>query len=172
METADTQKDSFITKLPIVVNLVFETAEQGDRRRARSRARWRASVKCRYAAYKRSAKKRGYAFELSLAEFKQLVTSNCFYCGERPSPMHGVDRYDNTQGYITGSNCVTACKWCNTVKSKETYEQFIRRCVMIAQRHPASTTDTSTNDQEPPQSCDNNDDDGVTGPGLHLRRAQ
>src|SRR5271166_1793816 len=64
-----------------------------------------------YYTYARQASKRGHAFELSDALFTLIVTSNCTYCGEKPtlrkSPQgmadeiaNGIDRVDNSIGYI------------------------------------------------------------------------
>ena len=37
-----------------------------------------------FRSYKFSAKRRGYAFELSEERFFGLITANCFYCGIQP----------------------------------------------------------------------------------------
>jgi hypothetical protein len=98
-----------------------------------------------YRNYRRAAKRRGYSFELSFDEFSILISQNCHYCNEPPETLwhdefaskasefysvgdfyyNGVDRVDNTMGYITG-NCVTACSPCNRAKSTMTLEQWLR----------------------------------------------
>lgn len=77
------------------------------------------------------AKNRGYEFKLTLLEFKEITSCNCFYCGKEPNQFkrsklsyykyNGIDRVDNTKGYIR-SNVVAACKECNSLKSGITIE--------------------------------------------------
>ena len=85
-------------------------------------------------SYKYNADKRGYSFELTFEEFKNLVISNCYYCGDKPSnvyyknyynaPYNGIDRIDNSIGYKM-SNVVSCCKTCNISKNNKTYDEFI-----------------------------------------------
>ncbi len=76
-------------------------------------------------------------FALDRDEFRQLVALNCSYCGSAPSftvtincPGHpefrynGIDRVDNTLGYVSG-NCITACLPCNQMKSFRSRDDFI-----------------------------------------------
>lgn len=78
--------------------------------------------------YKKSARERGYPFELTETQFRLLVESDCKYCGShRETQAHsakgtfghyfytGVDRVDNTKGY-TYDNAVPCCKQCNIAK--------------------------------------------------------
>ena len=85
--------------------------------------------------YKRSAKKRGIPFKLSMADFRTIVVKYCHYCGAAPSireytmtkkkiPLNGVDRVNSDLGY-TMSNCVPACKECNMLKSTRTLDEFL-----------------------------------------------
>lgn len=53
---------------------------------------------------------------------------NCEYCGTKEKL--GVDRIDNTKGYIKG-NCVTCCKWCNMMKKNLSVEDFIKHITKI-----------------------------------------
>lgn len=77
------------------------------------------------SAYKAAAKRRGYAWELSDERAYELLTGNCFYCEAPPAisdagtttiPINGIDRIDNTLGYIEG-NVVSCCDKCNWVKN-------------------------------------------------------
>lgn len=80
------------------------------------------------------AKKRGYAFNLTLEDFLKITGSNCSYCGREPYSEwpkskrkdghdkcygyykhNGIDRQDNSIGYVL-DNCVAACKTCNRAK--------------------------------------------------------
>jgi len=64
-----------------------------------------------------------------------IALKNCHYCDTPPSNkaahsrgvtivrVSGVDRIDNTKGYII-DNCVPCCKDCNRAKSDLTMEEF------------------------------------------------
>ena len=123
-----------------------------DMERARQRARYAASaeVRAKYAAsrdrfrrenpagqawlsYRKNAKTRGIAFALPRALFLDLVTDVCFYCGYAPSPINGVDRVDNTRGYVEG-NVVSCCRECNQSKRARTRADFESWAVRIARR--------------------------------------
>lgn len=88
-----------------------------------------------FKAYIRGAEKRGHVFELTKDEFKELVASNCAYCGIPPSTVsspskrgnftyNGVDRVDNNLGYIS-DNVVSCCRWCNSAKGTRNYDEWI-----------------------------------------------
>lgn len=80
------------------------------------------------ARYRNDATKRGYDFDLSKEEFKQLVLDPCFLCGKKETQyvsyrktgsvfrFNGIDRLDNTEGYNV-KNCLPCCKRCNTLKN-------------------------------------------------------
>lgn len=86
--------------------------------------------------YKRGAKKRGYAWELSKEKFREIVKRNCFYCGASPRPCYrstpglngygsfnGIDRIDNNKGYFE-KNTVPCCGTCNKAKYRKTTSEF------------------------------------------------
>jgi hypothetical protein len=86
--------------------------------------------------YKRDAKARGYSFELTIDEARDLMLSNCFYCGLEPQIKsgleskfngsflrNGIDRKDNSKGY-TLENCVSCCFICNKAKWTQSTEEF------------------------------------------------
>ena len=91
-----------------------------------------------FNTYKNQAKLREYSFELSLDNFKQLISDDCFYCGIEPQQKliisnilgdrillyNGIDRMNNTKGYITG-NVVSACGMCNIAKKNFPFDEFI-----------------------------------------------
>lgn len=105
-----------------------------------------------FKIYKNQAEKRGYAFELSIEEFKTITLENCFYCGLKPefispSPAvyqkikdsktqhrsyiyNGIDRINNNYGYIK-NNVVPCCKWCNIGKGTKTVDEFKNHIVKI-----------------------------------------
>lgn len=100
-----------------------------------------------FGSYKRSAKHRGYPFELTKEEFKEIITQPCIYCGEvltqeygKNSPTFastfkytGIDRYDNTKGYVKG-NCVPCCKVCNRIKTNMPIEDMTHKLEQILSR--------------------------------------
>jgi len=83
--------------------------------------------------YKNGAKKRGLVFKLSNDEMYEIVTKDCYYCGQEPSQIiggvhrfyyNGIDRVDNSKGYIK-SNCKPACKTCNIMKRQLSKNDFL-----------------------------------------------
>lgn len=100
-----------------------------------------------YGNYKTSARDRGYTFDLDVNVFHQLTSDTCYYCGREPSQVmgdygtlngsyvfNGIDRIDNTQGYIEG-NVVTACKVCNRAKQAMTHAEFMEWIVDLIQHN-------------------------------------
>jgi hypothetical protein len=93
--------------------------------------------------YKKNANRRKLEFNISESEFLNLVQSNCFYCGKKPTNIsynhfksstekaiehgkfiyNGLDRLDNNIGY-TIDNVVPCCKTCNTAKMQMTQQEF------------------------------------------------
>lgn len=86
-----------------------------------------------YSRTKRTALARGYAFELTKKQVRNLSIQNCHYCGSPPTQRsrgcngdylyNGIDRKDNDKGYVEG-NVVPACKHCNRAKRTMGYETF------------------------------------------------
>lgn len=84
-----------------------------------------SATNTKYNSYKNDALKRSYDFKLTFDCFKKLIKQNCFYCnlepqltrtnGKTPITMNGLDRIDNSKGYIE-SNTVSCCKTCNSSK--------------------------------------------------------
>lgn len=107
-----------------------------------------------YSGYKTNAKSRNLTFELSKDLFKELVSKNCFYCGEEPVESqfsksrnrtdikylhNGVDRLDSSIGY-TINNCVPCCIMCNLMKNKFTFVDFLNKIKQIHAYKQCSTT--------------------------------
>ena len=98
-----------------------------------------------FSDYKCTADKRNYCFELTLKQFKEIISQNCYYCKEIPKQVsknghkkiseetreyssyiyNGIDRKDNTLGYIL-ENCLPCCRICNRAKSDMPYEDFMK----------------------------------------------
>tara|TARA_R110002020_G_scaffold306484_10_gene522443 strand:- start:744 stop:1142 length:399 start_codon:yes stop_codon:yes gene_type:complete len=100
--------------------------------------RCKSSLSHRFHNSKRSAKERGYVFELTKQEYGKITNSNCIYCGEldgnEKKKYVGIDRVNNNDGY-TISNCVPCCKICNSMKSNLTYYQFINHVEKIFKKN-------------------------------------
>jgi hypothetical protein len=90
--------------------------------------------------YKRNAKLRNIPWLLTRDQFRGLILSPCFYCGEtkgnstkttwsakggpnREMTNNGIDRKDNTLGYSL-DNSVSCCKHCNFAKHSFTLDEF------------------------------------------------
>jgi hypothetical protein len=121
---------------------VFTTAGQAARRlktgcrrcfAARSRIMG-AALSFLFSQYRNEARQADRAFELTLEEFRKLVSSNCAYCGLQPQQViktahdvllyNGIDRIDSRKGYVIG-NCNPCCKICNYAKHNKSKEEFL-----------------------------------------------
>jgi len=83
-------------------------------------------------------------FDLTKEQFKELTSSNCYYCGSEPSTVckskskkhpsqyvyNGIDRVDNNKDYIV-NNCVPCCEMCNRMKLDDEQETFLARIKKI-----------------------------------------
>lgn len=88
-----------------------------------------------YKQYKDSARYRKHIFALSKKKFRNITSSNCYYCGQSPSQINrdgnhygdyvhnGIDRLDNNKGYEEG-NCVPCCITCNRAKLDMSIDEF------------------------------------------------
>ena len=62
------------------------------------------------------AKNRGLSWELTRAEYEELRSRPCFYCGgDLPPAGVGLDRKDSNEGYIL-SNVLPCCGPCNALR--------------------------------------------------------
>lgn len=82
-----------------------------------------------YSNNKHSAKTRGIDWALSKEQAFAIYKSPCHYGtgpAHTPPPGHfvGIDRKDNSIGYVPG-NCLPCCRMCNNAKKDQTTEQFL-----------------------------------------------
>ena len=94
-----------------------------------------SNMHSRITMYKRSAKIRGYDYNLTEKQFAEITQKPCYYCGAIPNNKHkqkesngdyiynGIDRVDNNKGY-TIDNVVPCCKTCNSAKGRLTLQEF------------------------------------------------
>jgi len=96
-----------------------------------------ASFNALLNSYTREAQERGYVWKLTIEQFKEITSKNCYYCGLEPKQIshgksrmngnyehNGIDRKNNDIGYIY-ENCVPCCKECNFAKRKMKETDFI-----------------------------------------------
>lgn len=83
----------------------------------------------RYKAYRRSAKRRGIDFKITLAQFKSFAGKPCRYCGADVYPI-SLDRIDNDLGYLI-SNVDSCCYRCNSLKHVFDEKEFLDHVVAI-----------------------------------------
>jgi hypothetical protein len=97
------------------------------------------------SSYKGGAKSKKLEFSLNKAEFRNIISQDCHYCGTEPRLVdwnrfsavrkykpsdlqdiyaNGIDRKDNSIGY-TSENTVPCCPDCNYAKRGKTYEYFL-----------------------------------------------
>jgi hypothetical protein len=118
------------------------------------------AIKQKYSHYKRDAIKNKRLFELTFNEFKNIITSECYYCGSPPRPwspyvnadgntkkrvtksmnreyikytfssITGVDRIDSAGGYTT-NNVVPCCRECNFMKNDYGLSFFLNHIIKI-----------------------------------------
>jgi len=82
--------------------------------------------KRKYDDYKKRAKNKLHLdFLITYDEFKEYISKKCDYCNIDPNPYNGIDRIDNTKGYIK-DNLVTCCTMCNMFKSDITLDNFMK----------------------------------------------
>lgn len=90
-----------------------------------------------YSRQRDNARARNKFWDLTIEEFSSFLFDNCFYCGVGPSNSYpdrakgepplrysGLDRVDNSIGYVTG-NIVSCCSQCNKGKHVMTAEEFL-----------------------------------------------
>lgn len=97
-----------------------------------------------FREYEKAAERRNKEFDLALDTFHTIITQNCLYCGQAPTPILrkklakdsqdfkclGIDRLDSSKGYIEG-NVVPCCPTCNFMKQQLGYEEFISKMQQI-----------------------------------------
>jgi hypothetical protein len=96
-----------------------------------------ASMNALFGNYKATANRKNLIFSLSKEEFLEITSQKCFYCGLEPSNINkskgnngdyiysGIDRLDNTKGYIEG-NVVSCCWKCNKNKNNMNVDDFLK----------------------------------------------
>jgi hypothetical protein len=95
----------------------------------------RLNIESRLREYKRGARTRNLEWSLSDVVALALFQMPCYYCNSHES-LNGIDRLDNTQGYIL-ENCAPCCTTCNFGKRDLSEEEFLEMCLKVtAHRFP------------------------------------
>lgn len=98
---------------------------------------YKYNIEVFYSSYKSDAKRKNRIFSLTLDQFSNLVTQNCFYCNasaqQSEKKLNGIDRVDSLQGYIL-TNCIACCIVCNRMKLNYTKEFFINHVLKICNK--------------------------------------
>jgi hypothetical protein len=101
------------------------------------------------ASYRNGAKARGVGWALTREQVRELMQSDCHYCGAPPSRRrtvkngdgmfiyNGIDRVDNSEGY-TADNVVSCCTTCNFSKGRRSYVEFVQWAARIAAKRGGS----------------------------------
>jgi hypothetical protein len=87
-----------------------------------------------YIAYKRRADLKQIEFSLTKEDYLLITANDCYICGKQPSNTHinGIDRYNNTIGYIY-ENCRTCCGECNYMKKHFEDDKMFEKFMQIYQ---------------------------------------
>lgn len=114
----------------VINHIVPGSSEWERRKKVASRCRKQTKT------YMKRAEKKKFGFDAG--SIVDLFRQPCFYCGdatkyENGEPVCGVDRVDNSLGYIT-SNMVPCCTTCNFMKGSFSLSEFLDHCVKIADR--------------------------------------
>jgi hypothetical protein len=104
-----------------------------------------AAMRRLYTHQRSKARSRQMVFDLTLEQFQELTSANCYYCGARPFNVasfpqvgittdyiyNGIDRIDNTKGYVLDS-VRSCCKRCNFLKGRMPEEAFFEIVQYVA----------------------------------------
>lgn len=90
-----------------------------------------------FCSYKQQARNRGLTFQIPRDEFSRIVSMRCVYCNAKPSNysavkdgrtfINGIDRIDNSVGYVEG-NIVPCCSQCNWAKKDMSAFEYVQHC--------------------------------------------
>ena len=91
----------------------------------------------RYSSLKSTAKLRGLVVEITKEEHGVLISQPCHWCGGTLSHTgSGVDRRDNSLGYVRG-NCLPCCTQCNNAKNDYPVDVFLTWIKQVYEKHGA-----------------------------------
>lgn len=95
-----------------------------------------SNAKALLRRYQKEAQRRNIEWALSLDDFLELTSGNCYLCGIAPMQVfthesrngdyiyNGIDRVDNHKGYLL-DNVKPCCKRCNFLKRHLELSDFL-----------------------------------------------
>lgn len=86
--------------------------------------------------YRRRALKKQLDFVLTPDNYNSIIKNDCFMCGKKTDQQNqnGIDRMDNTKGYIL-ENVNACCCECNLIKKDYVYDDLINKIMLIYKKH-------------------------------------
>jgi len=89
-----------------------------------------------YSDYRRRALTKQLDFVITPDDYNLIIKKDCFMCGKKSDQRHqnGIDRMDNTKGYIL-ENINACCCECNLIKKDYVYEDIINKFLLIYKKH-------------------------------------
>ena len=107
-------------------------------RKERYDAGKRDTPRCQYNSWRILAMRRGHAVDITFRQWLYLKSQPCVYIIDDRKTKSGIDRKDNTKGYVQG-NCQPCCYRHNMVKGDWfTHEQMLD----VVQRHHIACGDS------------------------------
>ena len=104
-----------------VINYVSVSVEPKQKRKYQQKKQ--DPIVSRWMGIVSRSKRRGYEYNVSVEDIRELVNSPCVYC--LSTERIEVDRKDSSLGYLK-DNIAPACHRCNTVKNNVvTYEEMM-----------------------------------------------
>lgn len=88
-----------------------------------------------YSQYMHRASIKGFEFVLSNDQYNTITHQMCYICGNKNFNTIGMDRIDNSKGYIV-DNLEPCCSECNYFKRDFTLDVVYDKITKIAQAHP------------------------------------
>ena len=76
--------------------------------------------------------KRGLEYSLTKEQYDELIYKPCYLCGYKNIVGNGLDRQDNTKGYII-DNVLPCCSTCNMMKAFYNIDDFIKQMKKISE---------------------------------------
>jgi len=93
------------------------------------RKQYEKTLNGKYRQLQHRARIKGQETDITINQFREIILSPCYYCGEKEKPR-GIDRVDNNQNYLL-KNSVACCKICNFMKKALSKQQFLEHIEKI-----------------------------------------
>ncbi len=91
------------------------------------------AVRSAITGLRQNARYRNIEVTITNDHVTALILNECFYCGQPPNPINGVDRLVNERGYHV-ENCCACCGPCNYMKGRQHADEFLDRCARTSRR--------------------------------------